>query len=885
MPASLSKGRLPLAAGILSVVLLGGTRAGATVADLEALRLLDADLLFQYAFEGADDTTRLADDGPGGYDLQRVAGGSGGSVDDIGFVAGYQAGVGGTTAYQPAFDLSDRQAGAGLCSIASDIPLGSEVTLEAVVRLDPYQAVSGTTNGGYLLAARGSGDAAGRAYLLRQGGGNADVIGTTLGDSFADYVTAPYDGGDWYYLALVASRDAGGDLTTATLHGANLSDSETLLSVLYSDATTFEGPWDGPTRVGVGCFLNGAQEYFQGAIDSIALTNRALAPEALQDRLDTLLAEAPDSDGDGMPDHYELANQTAPFALDPAVDDADADNDGDGLTNIQEYDPSLGPNPLSPPTRADDPDSDDDGLPDGVEDNSGSWAGAGRTGTDPTVADSDGDGLSDGDEDFGLGAYPGAGVTPAWSDPNDPDTDGDGHGDGDEVRVSRTDPADGDSFPVAPQPAGKTLAERFADSIIEQHPDLNMENKGWEYNNGIILHGIGEVYSMTRDPRYLDYIRRYIDNFLEPDGSLPDKVYELHSMDRLQPGILLFKVHAATGDDRYRVAAEQTRARYDSYPRTLGDPDGGFWHKTHYPDQMWVDGTYMGMPFLAGYGRFIGDADWCFDTAAEQAILLADHAQDPASGLLKHGWDASAEAAWADATTGLSSEVWSRGTGWYAMALVDILRFLPADHADRPRLIEILRDLAAGIEAHQDPATGLWYQVLDKGHLADNWLESTGSGMIVYALRVAVDAGHIDSHYRAVAEAGWAGLLTMVDQTDPEHPRITNACQGMGIQTSYAGYVNKARLTDSTHGLCAILLAASRMESFPKSAMLAIEASGPGEVTLEWPARYGWWRLRGSTGLDPSPWPELLPEPALEGGRFRLTLPAAGARGFFALGE
>jgi len=179
----------------------------------------------------------------------------------------------------------------------------------------------------------------------------------------------------------------------------------------------------------------------------------------------------------------------------------------------------------------------------------------------------------------------------------------------------------------------------------------------------------------------------------------------------------------------------------------------------------------------------------------------------------------------------------------------------------------------------------LWYQVLDKGDLGDNWLETSGSAMIVYALKVAVDAGYIDSHYQAVAEAGWAGLLTMITEDALGRPQITNACQGMGVQTTYADYVDKSRLTNSSHGLCAILMAASRMESFPKRSTLSVEQTGPGDLTLAWPAKYGWWRLRGSPDLESGPWQVLVPEPAIQNGAFQLTVQADQEREFFTLGE
>jgi protocatechuate 3,4-dioxygenase beta subunit len=108
-----------------------------------------------------------------------------------------------------------------------------------------------------------------------------------------------------------------------------------------------------------------------------------------------------DSDGDGMPDSWEIANGLNPY--DPT--DAGLDPDGDGLTNLQEY--QLGTNPHVA-------DTDGDGLSDGQEI---------ALGTNPLLADTDGDGLTDGQE-VALG-----------TNPLNPDTDGDGIPDGIEVKI------------------------------------------------------------------------------------------------------------------------------------------------------------------------------------------------------------------------------------------------------------------------------------------------------------------------------------------------------------------------------------------------------------------------------------------------------------------
>jgi len=131
--------------------------------------------------------------------------------------------------------------------------------------------------------------------------------------------------------------------------------------------------------------------------------------------------------------------------------------------------------------------------------------------------------------------------------------------------------------------------------------------------------------------------------------------------------------------------------------------------------------------------------------------------------------------------------------GWYAMALVDTLGDLPADQTGRSDMLTILTGLAAGLKANQDAKTGLWYQVVDQGSKSDNWLESSGSGMFVYALKVAVNRGYIDSSYSAVADSGWKGLQTKVTTDSSGSPTITGAVQAWACRTTTPAMSARAR--------------------------------------------------------------------------------------------
>jgi rhamnogalacturonyl hydrolase YesR len=279
--------------------------------------------------------------------------------------------------------------------------------------------------------------------------------------------------------------------------------------------------------------------------------------------------------------------------------------------------------------------------------------------------------------------------------------------------------------------------------------------------------------------------------------------------------------------------------------------NGIFWHKLTggYNNVSMLDGMYMAHPFLAKYGSMFGDAA-AIDTAVNQALFMYNQLYDNTIHLIRHAWTSTpaSYASWANAGTGNSPEVWSRAMGWYVMALVDILKYVPAAHPKRAQLLTALSNLAIGIKNYQDATTGLWYQVVDKGighagYTAANYIETSGSSMFIYALKTASDSGWISSAtYLPVAQAGWTGLKAMVDTYTDSKPRINNFAPAMSVQGSYAAYVGFASVdaptTTNPHGYAAILDAASVME-FPLSTLpvkfISFTAKQyPNKITLTW---------------------------------------------------
>jgi len=363
-------------------------------------------------------------------------------------------------------------------------------------------------------------------------------------------------------------------------------------------------------------------------------------------------------------------------------------------------------------------------------------------------------------------------------------------------------------------------SQRAANAAIERWPDGRFVPAGarwaWNYELGTLLEGVDAVWLNTADPRYYNFIKSSIDQFVGPDGSIPTWKAEENQLDNILLGRQLLLLYGVTQDQRYAKAATLLYQQLIHQPRT---PSGGFWHKQKYPNQMWLDGLYMAEPFYAEYASTFHHPE-AFSDITHQFELMDQHARDPKTGLLYHGWDESKLERWADKGSGLSSQFWARGMGWHMMALVDTLSYYPEEDAGRKQLIAQLERDAAAVGRYQDGATGLWYQVLDKAGAKGNYLESSASCMFVYAIAKGVRTGYLPQRYLAIAERGYQGILDRFIQAGPGGAvSLTGTVKGAGLggdpyrDGSYDYYIGEKTATDDPKGVGSFLLASAEMEN------------------------------------------------------------------------
>lgn len=324
-------------------------------------------------------------------------------------------------------------------------------------------------------------------------------------------------------------------------------------------------------------------------------------------------------------------------------------------------------------------------------------------------------------------------------------------------------------------------SERTAISIMNKYPkawqlDVNEKPK-WDYKMGFVLSGFEKLYQKTNNKKYFNYTKEYVDEMIDSTGNI--KKYDLkeYNIDYLNPTKLLFNLYDVTKDSRYFQIMGKVRNQLETQPRTAS---GGFWHKQIYPNQMWIDGLYMAEPF---YTQFTVkyEKGKNLDDIAKQFELVHNNIVDKKTGLVYQAWDESKEIAWADKQTGTSPTIWGRGIGWYMIALVETLDYFPKSHPKYKVLVGYLNDIAKNVNQFKSES-GLWYQVADKPEKFGNYVESSASGMIIYAFAKAADKGYLPSSYKAVAKKSFDSFVKEFVKVDKKgEVNILNSSSNVGL--------------------------------------------------------------------------------------------------------
>ncbi|MDE6561769.1 MAG: glycoside hydrolase family 88 protein [Muribaculaceae bacterium] len=349
---------------------------------------------------------------------------------------------------------------------------------------------------------------------------------------------------------------------------------------------------------------------------------------------------------------------------------------------------------------------------------------------------------------------------------------------------------------------------KYSASMVQSHGKEWSADKAWDYVPGLVAKTILMYCAQYPDDdlsaQAYGWCKVYADNAIDAKGNFYN--FKKGSLDNIASGKVLFDLYTRESSvdpiaaDRYRVAADYlyNYLRYQYKRIKLTEGKDGFIHKDSYPDQMWLDGLYMGAAFYAEYlSMFAPEDSEAWSDIALQFTTIHSHTYDAQTQLNYHGWSANpsdANSFWAntaDPFKGCSKEFWGRGMGWYAAALVDVLDLMPREHPDYEAIAEIFAQVADGISRWQDPQSGVWYQLLQyddsfvsaKGHR--NYLEASASCMFTYALLKGMRLGLLDHEkFGPVAEKAYDGLLSTFITENASGIDIHNICRSAGLGPS-----------------------------------------------------------------------------------------------------
>lgn len=299
---------------------------------------------------------------------------------------------------------------------------------------------------------------------------------------------------------------------------------------------------------------------------------------------------------------------------------------------------------------------------------------------------------------------------------------------------------------------------RLVDDSRPDAPMWNIENirmgkkPHWNYIDGCMVCAFMEIAEITGNRKYSDFVEEFIDYYVNEDGSIRGYDKEKYNLDDVNEGRVLFPLYKKTGKEKYRLAIELQNSQLRDQPRTS---TGNFWHKLIYPNQIWLDGLYMAQVFAAMYAKEFGGKD--YSDLLMQIKNVRKYMFDEQAKLFYHGLDCSKTIFWADKETGLSKNFWLRAIGWFTVSMVDIISIVD-DEETKAEITKIFRETIDGILQYRHKESGMYYQVVNMGHREGNYLETSGSSMIAYAVMKGARIGALPKEYWQLGKETFDGI-------------------------------------------------------------------------------------------------------------------------------
>ena len=367
--------------------------------------------------------------------------------------------------------------------------------------------------------------------------------------------------------------------------------------------------------------------------------------------------------------------------------------------------------------------------------------------------------------------------------------------------------------------------EKYIDKLMTSAPDMPLWNiesikqgkkPAWNYIDGCMTTSLLEMYKTTGEKKYLDFVISFVSYYVHEDGSILGYEPTKYSTDDVCESRILFDLYHITGKEKYLKAIDLTFSQVKNHPRTK---EGNFIHKAIYHDQIWLDGLFMMQPFYTRYQSEFGKKD--YSDIVKQFSNVRALMYDEKAGLYYHGYDSSRTLFWADKNTGLSKNFWLRSIGWFLVGLADVYSYIEEDYVeDRIVIKDIFAQAVEGIMRYQDEKTKMFYQVPNFPGRDGNYIETSGSVMVSYALLKGARLGMLSSDYAQKGAEIFNGIVENKMSAENGDLNLKDIClvAGLGPENntrrdgSYEYYISEPIVENDAKGVGPFIMAYTEMK-------------------------------------------------------------------------
>lgn len=369
------------------------------------------------------------------------------------------------------------------------------------------------------------------------------------------------------------------------------------------------------------------------------------------------------------------------------------------------------------------------------------------------------------------------------------------------------------------------IIKKYIDKLMTSKPEAPLWNieairQGkkpvWNYIDGCMMTSLLELYKTTKEEKYIDFVKKFVDYYVFDDGSIRGYDPLKYSTDDVCESRILFDLYDLTKNEKYNKAIELTYSQVKTHPRTK---EGNFWHKKIYPNQVWLDGLYMMQPFYTRYQTLRNGKD--YQDIVKQFSNVRNIMFDSKYKLYYHGYDSSKSIFWADKETGLSKNFWLRSIGWFTVGLVDVLDYMDEQMYDEYNTIKkLLKETIDGVLQYQDEDSKMFYQVPNFKGREGNYLETSGSSMIAYAILKGVRLEALPERYKKIGQDIFNGICKKYLSVKPDGDlNLGGIClvAGLGPENnlrrdgSYEYYISEPVVENDAKGVGPLIMAYTEM--------------------------------------------------------------------------